>query len=165
MRWFWIDRFTEFESGKRAKAIKNVTLAEEHLHDHFPGFAVMPASLMIEGMAQTGGILLGETSQFVHIVILAKVPKVNFHSWVVPGDTIVYTATLLDVRAEGGSVEVTAHVGDRLVADAEIMFVHLDQKDPQFGAINQTNFVFSMNLLGILEVGRAGDGTMPATNS
>ena len=54
---------------------------------------------------------------------------------------------------------MTAHVGDRLVAEAEIMFVHLDQKDSQFGAIDQKNFVFSMNLLGILDVGQAGDGT------
>ncbi|MFT5093801.1 MAG: 3-hydroxyacyl-[acyl-carrier-protein] dehydratase, partial [Porticoccaceae bacterium] len=80
-------------------------------------------------------------------------------SWAVPGDSLVYTATLTDARDEGGGVDVTAHVGDRLVAEAEIMFVHLDQKDSQFGAIDQKNFVFSMNLLGILDVGQAGDGT------
>ena len=80
MRWYWIDRFVEFESGVCAKAVKNVTLAEEHLHDHYPGFPVMPGSLMVEGMAQTGGILLGEKFDFEHIVILAKVPKVTFHS-------------------------------------------------------------------------------------
>lgn len=158
MRWFWIDRFVEFESGIRAKAIKNVTLAEEHLHDHFPGFAIMPASLIIEGLAQTGGILLGEKNDFEHIVILAKVPKVTFHSWACPGDTLVYEATLMDARDEGGSVTCTAHVGERLVADAEIVFVHLDQSDPALGAIDQKNFVFSMNLLGILDVGKAGDG-------
>lgn len=158
MRWFWIDRFIEFESGVRARAVKNVTLAEEHLHDHFPGFAVMPGSLMLEGMAQTGGILLGETHGFKHIVILAKVPKAVFHGWVVPGDTIVYTATLQEARTEGGSVECVAHVGERLVAEAEIVFVHLDQSDPELGKVDQKNFVFSMNLLGILDVGRAGDG-------
>ena len=49
MRWIWIDGFVEFESGRRASAVKNVTLAEEHLHDHFPGFPVMPATLIIEG--------------------------------------------------------------------------------------------------------------------
>ncbi|NOX53323.1 MAG: beta-hydroxyacyl-ACP dehydratase [Planctomycetes bacterium] len=162
MRWFWIDRFIEFESGSYAKAVKNVTLAEEHLHDHFPGFPVMPGSLIVEGMAQTGGILLGEKNQFEHIVILAKVPKVTFHSWACPGDTLVYTAKLLESREEGGTVECVAHVGDRLVAEAEIIFVHLDQKDPQLGRIDQKNFVFSMNLLGILDVGRAGDGTSPA---
>jgi len=87
MRWIWIDRFLEFESGVQAKAIKNITFAEDHLHDHFPGFPVMPASLMVEGMAQTGGILLGEMNDFRHIVILAKVPKVRFHSWACPGDS------------------------------------------------------------------------------
>ena len=44
MRWIWIDKFLEFESAKRAVAIKNLTLAEDHLHDHYPGFPVMPAS-------------------------------------------------------------------------------------------------------------------------
>ena len=129
MRWFWIDRFIEFESGKRATAVKNVSLAEEHLHDHFPGFPIMPASLMIEGMAQTGGILLGETHQFKHIVILAKVPRATFHSWARPGDTLHYTAELLDVKPEGGIVKVTATCGERLVADAEIVFAHVDQMD------------------------------------
>ena len=158
MRWFWIDRFIEFESGSQAKAVKNVSLSEEHMHDHFPGFSVMPSSLMIEGMAQTGGILLGEKNNFEYAVILAKVPKMTFHSWATPGDTLVYTANLLDARDEGGTVECTAHVGDRLVADGEIVFAHLDPADPTLGAIDQKNFVFSMNLLGILEVGKAGDG-------
>jgi 3-hydroxyacyl-[acyl-carrier-protein] dehydratase len=154
MRWIWIDRFETFESGKRAVAVKNVTLAEEHLHDHVPGFAVMPASLMIEGMAQTGGILLGEKHGFQHIVILAKVPKVTFHGHVVPGDSIRYEATLVDDRPEGGSVEVTARVGETVVAEAEIMFAHIDQSDPQFGRIDQKNFVFNSGLMGVFEVGK-----------
>jgi 3-hydroxyacyl-[acyl-carrier-protein] dehydratase len=160
MRWFWIDRFVEFESGSHAKAVKNVTLAEEHLHDHFPGFPVMPGSLMLEGMAQTGGILLGEKNDFREIVILAKVPQLTFHSWACPGDTLTYTARLVDVRPEGGVVQCTAHVGERLVAEAEILFNHLDKsKVAGSASIDQKNFVFSMGLLGILDVGRAGDGT------
>ncbi len=167
MRWLWIDRFDEFESGVRAVAIKNVTLAEEHLHDHVPGYAVMPASLMIEGMAQTGGILLGEKHGFKHIVILAKVPKVTFFAEAVPGDSLRYEATLLDDRPEGGTVAVTATVfdakagfdaksgGAKPIAEAEIMFAHLAQDDPQFGAIDQKNFVFNSGLLGVLEVGKA----------
>ena len=158
MRWIWIDRFEELQNGSHARAIKNVTLAEDHLHDHFPGFPVMPASLMLEGMAQTGGILLGDLHDFKHIVILAKVPKVTFHSWACPGDTLTYLARLTDERPEGGAVEVTATVGDRLVAEADIVFVHLDEKDSQLGAIDQKNFVFSMNLMGVMEVGRAGTG-------
>ena len=58
MRWIWIDKFIEFNSGTSAKAVKNVSLAEEHLHDHFPGFTVMPNTLILEGLAQTGGLLV-----------------------------------------------------------------------------------------------------------
>jgi 3-hydroxyacyl-[acyl-carrier-protein] dehydratase len=159
MRWIWIDRFIEFESGSHATAVKNITLAEEHLHDHFPGFPVMPGSLILEGMAQTGGILLGETHQFQHVVILAKVPKLTFYSWACPGDTLVYTAHLREARHEGGFVDCQAHVGDRLVAESQIVFAHLDTSAEKFAGIDQKNFVFSMNLLGVLDVGRAGDGT------
>lgn len=160
MRWFWIDRFIEFESGSHCRAVKNVTLAEEHLHDHFPGFAVMPGSLMLEGMAQTGGILLGEAHDFEHIVILAKVPKVRYHSWACPGDTLVYSAKLLESRDEGGMVECTAHVGERLVAEAEIVFAHVDKMNADIPAsADQKNFVFKLGLLDILDVGTAGDGS------
>jgi 3-hydroxyacyl-[acyl-carrier-protein] dehydratase len=157
MRWIWIDRFVEFQSGKFARAIKNVTLAEEHLHDHFPGFPVMPASLITEGLAQTGGILLGEANQFQHVVVLAKIPKMTYHGWVCPGETLTYSVTLLDAREDGGVVECQAHVGDRLVADGEIVFAHLpaDAAAP----VDQKNFVFTTRLLSVLDVGKAGPGT------
>jgi 3-hydroxyacyl-[acyl-carrier-protein] dehydratase len=159
MRWYWIDRFIEFERGDYAKAQKNVSLAEDHMHDHFPGYGIMPGSLILEGLAQTGGILLGEKNDFKRIVILAKIPKATFHSWACPGDQLIYTAKLQDFREEGGSVECTAHVGDRLVCEADIVFVHLDHNDPGLGSLDQKNFVFSMNLLGIIDVGKAGDGS------
>ncbi len=160
MRWYWVDKFIEFNSGESAKAVKNVSLAEEHLHDHFPGFPVMPASLMIEGMAQTGGILLGEVNDFEYNVILAKVPKVEFHSWACPGDQLIYAATLQNHNEAGGSVTVTANVEDRVVAEADIMFAHLTSDDPQLSRIDQKNFVFRMNLLDILTVGKAGTGEL-----
>ena len=59
MRWIWIDSFVELVSKERASAVKNVTLAEEYFVNHFPGYPVMPPSLMIEGMAQTAGVLVG----------------------------------------------------------------------------------------------------------
>ena len=155
MRWFWIDRFDEFESGKRAVAIKNVSLAEEHLHDHYPGCPVMPGSLMLEGMAQTGGILLGEHYDFEHIVILAKVPKVVYHDDVLPGDTIRYEATLDRASPEGGLTTVVATVtppgrsdGTRTVAEAEIVFAHVD--DAEGAGADQKNFVFELGLLDAL---------------
>ena len=73
MRWFWIDRFNEFVRAKHATAVKNVSLAEEHLHDHFPGAALMPNSLIVEGMAQTAGLLVAEAIDYNRRVVLAKV--------------------------------------------------------------------------------------------
>lgn len=71
-----------------------MTLAEDHLHDHFPGYPLMPASLMIEGMAQTAGILVGEARQFSEKVILAKVRKASFDEIVRPGDQVRYEAEI-----------------------------------------------------------------------
>jgi len=88
MRWIWIDKFLEFRSGQFARAIKNLTLAEEHLHDHFPGYPVMPASLIIEGLAQTGGILVGEAGGFAEKVVLAKIPRAEFHGVACAGDQL-----------------------------------------------------------------------------
>lgn len=153
MRWFWVDRFLELKSGESATSIKNVSLAEEHLHDHFPGFPVMPASLIVEGLAQTGGILLGEKFKFDHIVVLAKVPKMKFHGVACPGDQLRYHAELVEASHDGGMVTCTAHVGDRLVAEGEIVFAHLDNMDESMaGAVDQKNFVFSMGLMSILDV-------------
>lgn len=158
MRWIWIDRFLEFRSGKSAKAIKNVSLAEEHLHDHFPGFPVMPASLMIEGLAQTGGLLVGETSGFEEKVILAKISRATFHGCVQPGERIVYETVIEDVRPEGAVVRGTAHVEDRLVAEAEIVYAHLDERSRAKTLFEPKNFVFTMRLLGVFDVGKASDG-------
>lgn len=158
MRWIWIDKFIEFESGQRATAIKNVSLAEEHLHDHFPGYPVMPASLILEGLAQTGGLLVGEHNRFEEKVILAKVSKAVFHFLAVPGDTLRYTAVVGSITEAGARVAATSHVGDRLQAEAEIMFAHLDDTGRAKTLFEPKNFVFTMKLLGVFEVGRSRDG-------
>src|SRR6185436_11644539 len=79
MRWFWLDRFTEFVSGSHATAVKCVSLCEEHLHDHWPNYPVMPNSLVAEGMAQCGGLLVSEVYKFAELVVLAKLAKCEFH--------------------------------------------------------------------------------------
>jgi len=127
MRWIWIDKFIEFESGKRAVALKNVTLAEEHLHDHFPGFPVMPESLCIEAMAQTAGILVGEAKKFQEKVILAKIKKAVFFDYVKPGDTIILDATIESIAPEAASTSGRITCSEKLVAEIDLMFSHIDQ--------------------------------------
>ena len=73
MRWIWIDRFLEFHRGKKARAVKCLSVAEDYFADHFPGYPVMPACFILEGLAQTGGILVGEANDFQEKVVLAKI--------------------------------------------------------------------------------------------
>lgn len=159
MRWVWIDKFLEFNSRQNARAVKNVTFAEEHLHDHYPGFPVMPGSLIIEGLAQTGGLLVGEASGFEEKVILAKIGRARFFSHACPGDQLVYEVEIADLRPEGAVVTGSAWVGSRPVAEAELVFAHLDDRSRAKRLFEPKNFVFTMRLLGVFDVGRAGDGT------
>ncbi|MEY3032638.1 MAG: beta-hydroxyacyl-ACP dehydratase [Planctomycetia bacterium] len=131
MRWFWIDRFNEFVRGKQATAVKNVSLAEEHLHDHFPGAALMPNSLVVEGMAQTAGLLVAEALDFNRRVVLAKVAKAEFHYDAVPGDTLQFRAIILDLKPTGSLAKVSSMVVDpagneQLQGEAELFFAHLE---------------------------------------
>ncbi len=142
MRWIWIDKFKEFNSGKNAVAIKNVSLAEEHLHDHFYGFPVMPECLMIEGMAQTAGILVGEHRGFKEKVILAKINKAHFYHYVRPGDTIEHRAQMISIAPEAASTEGKVYCGDKLIAEINLMFSHLDN-NISGKKFPEENFVFT----------------------
>jgi 3-hydroxyacyl-[acyl-carrier-protein] dehydratase len=142
MRWIWIDKFIEFNSGKNAVALKNVTLAEEHLHDHFPGFPTMPECLMIEAMAQTAGILVGEAKNFQEKVILAKIKKAVFFDYVVPGDTIKLHAQMESIAPEAAGTSGKITRGDDLIAEIDMMFSHIDQNLAGI-EFPEENFVFT----------------------
>src|ERR1700727_1311571 len=104
MRWIWIDKFVSFTPRESATAVKAVSLAEEHLHDLYPGFPIVPHSLIIEGMAQTAGILVGEARDFKEKVILAKIGRATFHRLTRPGDTLAYIAKIEQLSEEGASI-------------------------------------------------------------
>jgi 3-hydroxyacyl-[acyl-carrier-protein] dehydratase len=150
MRWIWIDRFVEFQSGRSARAVKNLSLAEDHFAQHWPGYPVMPAALILEGLAQTGGILVGEAGGFKEKVVLAKVPRAVFHREALAGEQLVYDAEVVHVRPEGASVACRASAGGGLVAEAEIFFAFLDQSRSQqlFG---EANFVFTGELKYLID--------------
>ena len=163
MRWLWIDCIVKYEADKRLVAIKNVSLAEDVLHDHvINGKPIMPFSLVIEGMAQTAGILVGTTSGFKEKVILAKIAKASLDSDVTAGDTLRYEAILERIDDAGAS---TSGIIDRRVArgDAwerigkvELLFSHIDN-NMAGTEFPKHNFVFSDNFKMILETAGLAD--------
>lgn len=126
MHWYWIDRITVFRRRQYAEAIKTVTLAEDHLHDHFQYHPVMPASLIIEGLAQTSGLLVGEAFDYKHKVVLAKIPKIVFHQTEArPGETLIYSATVDAISDGGAMTTVSASKDGELMAEGELVFAFL----------------------------------------
>lgn len=151
MRWIWIDKFTEFTSRQSATAVKNVSLAEEHLHDLYPAFPIVPHSLIVEGMAQTAGILVGEARNFEEKVILAKIGKATFHRLVRPGDTIAFNAKIAQLNEQGASIEGTVNLATgELVAEIELMFSHIDQNMSGM-KFPEHNFVFTEQFTELLK--------------
>jgi 3-hydroxyacyl-[acyl-carrier-protein] dehydratase len=169
MRWIWIDRILELDKGKRCVAVKNVSLAEDVLHDHFPAdprkgtqaLPVMPNTLIIEGMAQTAGIMVGHAYDFREKVILAKIGKAIFTDAAWPGFTIRHTAIMERIDPTGAS---TTGIVERIdpatgavvpLATIELMFSHIDQNRSGL-AFPEENFVFTEQFMGLLE--RSGFG-------
>ena len=142
MRWFWVDRFIDFQPGRSARALKNVSLAEEHVHDHFPGHPTHPATLMIEGMAQTAGILVGQARDFREKVILAKIAKAVFDDIVTPGDQVRYEAEIQTLTDEAASTAGIVRRGDEQIGQINLLFSHVDQSRGGV-KVPQENFVFT----------------------
>ncbi len=164
MRWIWIDRFLEFKSGKSAKAIKNLSTAEDHFRDHFPGYPVMPACLILEGLAQTGGILVGEANEFREKVVLAKIAKSRFEREMLAGEQLIYEVEILVLRPEAATVLGKVFVDGVQTAEAEIFFAHLD-KSRSKQLFGDQNFVFSgelKHLLGLAKVASQSGKDSPA---
>jgi 3-hydroxyacyl-[acyl-carrier-protein] dehydratase len=161
MRWMWIDQIIEHDPDRRLVAIKNVSLAEEHLHDHFEAneggeaMPLMPASLIIEGMAQTAGILVGTRSRFREKVILAKVVLAKLDREVFPGQTLRYEATIERFDTLGASTQgrvfllVHPETDWQEIGQINLMFSHIDQNASGL-EFPEENFVFSDNFKTIL---------------
>ena len=130
--------------------MKNLSHAEEYFADHFPGWPVMPGTLILEGLAQAGGILVGEANQFREKVVLAKIPRALFHREAMAGDQLVYEVELQHLRPEGASVLGRVLVDGAVIVEAEIFFAHLD-KSRSSQLFGDRNFVFTGEMKYLLD--------------
>ncbi|MFE4105442.1 3-hydroxyacyl-ACP dehydratase FabZ [Almyronema epifaneia] len=122
-----VDRIIDYVPGKRAIGIKNVTFNEPHFQGHFPGRPIMPGVLIVEAMAQVGGIVLTQMPGVTGLCMFAGIDKVRFRRPVVPGDQLVMTVELLSVkRMRFGKMQAKAEVDGQLVAGGELMFSVVD---------------------------------------
>ncbi len=126
-----IDRVIELEDRKRIVALKNVTYNEPFFMGHFPGAPVMPGVLMVEAMAQAGGILLFNSleDKESQLAVLLGVDKCRFRKLVRPGDQLVIEVNVMRLRSRVGKMASKTLVDGELAAEAEITFSLVDKSE------------------------------------
>jgi|SRR5579872_3241063 len=127
-----VDRILEIEPGKRAVGLKNVTINEDFFNGHFPGQAMMPGVLILEAMAQVGGVLLlSAPENESKLVVIAGMENIKFRKPVVPGDALITEVELLALRRSFGKVRMTGRVNGETVASCDLMFGFVDRRSVQ----------------------------------
>lgn len=118
-----VDRILELEEGVRAVGLKNVTMNEPFFTGHFPGHPVMPGVLIVEALAQVGAVaILKVEANRGKLAFFAGIDGVRFRGQVVPGDTLTLEVVITRLKGTIGKGQATARVGDKVVAEGELMF-------------------------------------------
>lgn len=171
MRWIWIDRVLDLRPRERLVAVKNVTAGEDWVSNHFPArpgepaLPVLPGCFVVEGMAQTAGILVCEASGYKEKVVLAKIGRAEITREARPGCTLRYTATIERLDAAGASTKGVVELADpqrnggafETIGQIDLLFSHLDNNFA--GAkFPEHNFVFSDGFKDLLRNSGFYDG-------
>lgn len=126
MRHYWLDRIIELDPGVRATGVKAVALAEDEFEVHFPGNPVLPGVYLLEGLAQTAGVLLGETTGRKRVALMVSVDRARFLAFARPGDQVVLTVDVEALEDDLARVRGEAAVGERPIASARFTFRLVD---------------------------------------
>lgn len=121
-----VDRIIELEPMKRAVGLKCVTVNEPFFTGHFPGQPIMPGVLVLEAMAQVGGVaMLYPQENRDKLAVFGAIDRVKFRRQVVPGDQLRMTAEVVKIRGNMGKIWAEAYVDEQLAAEGEFMFALL----------------------------------------
>lgn len=122
MRHFWLDRIVHIEAGVRATGLKAVALAEQEFDAHFPGNPVLPGIYLLEGLAQTAGVLIEQSVEGRRLALLVSLERARFLAFARPGDQVRLEAEIETLDDHIARVRATALVGDRTIASARLTF-------------------------------------------
>jgi len=129
-----VDRITDIENGKSIQGYKNVSISEPVFQGHFPDHPIYPGVMIIEGMAQAGGVLAFKSMDSVSqeeienkVVYFMSIDKCKFRNPVVPGDRLVYKLNVIKNRGSIWMLDGKAYVDDKLVAEAELKAMIVDK--------------------------------------
>jgi 3-hydroxyacyl-[acyl-carrier-protein] dehydratase len=137
MRFILLDKITSLKSGEEIKAVKNVSLAEEYLADHFPTFPVLPGVLLVQGLVESASWLVREKEDYAHsMILLEQASNVRYKSFLAPGGMVEYTVTAKDIDENVSSFKGTAEAGGERIVQAKICLRHfnLADEDPRMSA-------------------------------
>src|ERR1700753_31827 len=122
-----VDRVLEITGDEKAVGVKNVTFNDIFFQGHYPGTPIMPGVLIVEALAQMGGLLLSQKLEHTgKLAVLLSMDKVKMRHPVTPGDQLILEAVAVRVKSRTGHVRCKAFVGEKLAAEADIKFMLVD---------------------------------------
>jgi 3-hydroxyacyl-[acyl-carrier-protein] dehydratase len=126
MRYFLLDKVVEFKLGEMAQGVKAISLSEPFIHDHFPGYPIMPGALIVEGLAQLSGFLLEMTlnqgDSAVKRALFIQVDKMKFLNKSAPGELLTYEVRVKSIMDDFARLTVEARVGSEVRAQGTLTF-------------------------------------------
>ena len=163
MRFVLIDRILDLQPGRSLTAVKNLSLAEEYLADHFPGFPVMPGVLMLEALTQAGAWLIRDMEDFAHSVIVLKQARtIKYGSFVEPGRQLQLRVELLEHGPRETAFKGEGLVDDQVMVKGRFTLTryNLRERNPALHATDATIVAGLRDLYATLRKGSVGAKAM-----
>src|SRR5271165_2764129 len=159
MRFVLIDRILDIQKGESLHAVKNLSLAEEYLSDHFPGFPVMPGVLMLEALTQAGAWLIRDVEDFAHSVIVLKQAKtIKYGSFVEPGRQLELRVEMTSNHARDCAFKGVGMIDGQEMVKGRFTLTryNLREKDPELHATDSSIVAGLRDLYSTLRKGSVG---------